>query len=172
MTVVALLNLESPSCQDVPELQLWREVLLLAIMDCRGQTVGVKPHDKGSVQWRARAWVFPKVMIPEVLSGAVRCSLLIPGRWIGKPFWLAANGSPIIAGNHQASKASRKTRIDKHERLGDCLAPFEVQNFLISPTDSRSPSNSSDGHHLCFGRAGWRPKRESLSLKTLMTSGL
>jgi hypothetical protein len=58
MTVVAPVNLQSPPCQESPELQLWREVLLLAIMDCRGQSVGVKPHDKRSVQWRARAWIF------------------------------------------------------------------------------------------------------------------
>jgi hypothetical protein len=173
MYVAAPVNLESPPCQESPELQLWRQVLLHAIKDCRGPSAGVKPHDKGSVQRRARAWVFSKSDDPgsfkwccEVLAldprAVDRQALLTRCEW--KPGLSPATIKPV--------KASRKTRIDKHERLGDCLAPFEVQNFLISPTDSRSPSNSSDGHHLCFGRSGWRPKRESLSLKTLMTSGL
>jgi hypothetical protein len=58
MTVAAPLNLESPPCQESPELQLWRQVLLLAITDCRGPSVGVKPHDKRSAQQRAYAWIF------------------------------------------------------------------------------------------------------------------
>ena len=58
MYVASPVNLESPPCQELPELQLWREVLLLAINDCRGQSVGVKPHDKRSAQQRAYAWIF------------------------------------------------------------------------------------------------------------------
>ena len=37
---------------------MWRQVLLLAIKDSRGQSVGVKPHDKRSAQQRAHAWIF------------------------------------------------------------------------------------------------------------------
>jgi hypothetical protein len=51
-------NIESPYCQELPELQLWREVLLLAITDWRGQSVGVKSYGKRSGQLRARAWSF------------------------------------------------------------------------------------------------------------------
>jgi hypothetical protein len=40
----APVNLESPPGKRVAELELWREVLLLAIMDCRGQLVGVDRH--------------------------------------------------------------------------------------------------------------------------------
>jgi hypothetical protein len=58
MYVAAPVNLESSPCQESPELQLWREVLLLAIKDCRGQSVAVKPHDKRSAQQRAYAWIF------------------------------------------------------------------------------------------------------------------
>jgi hypothetical protein len=54
----APVNLESPGCQDLPELQLWRQVLLLAIMDCRGQLVGVARYDKRYAQQRAHAWIF------------------------------------------------------------------------------------------------------------------
>jgi hypothetical protein len=51
-------SLESPPCQEAPELQLWREVLLLAIMDCRGESVVGTQHDKRYVQQRAQAWIF------------------------------------------------------------------------------------------------------------------
>jgi hypothetical protein len=50
MTLLAPVNLESPPCQELPEHQLWREVLLLAIKDCRGQLVGVKPQDQRHAQ--------------------------------------------------------------------------------------------------------------------------
>jgi len=53
MYVASPVNLKSPPCQELPELQLWREVLLLAIKDCRGQLVGVKPHDKRTAQQSA-----------------------------------------------------------------------------------------------------------------------
>jgi len=58
MTVASPVNLESSPCQESPELQLWRQVLLLAIKDSRGQSVGVKPHDKRSAQQRAHASIF------------------------------------------------------------------------------------------------------------------
>jgi hypothetical protein len=51
-------SLESPPCQELPELELWREVLLLAIMYCRGQLVAVNRHDKRHAQERAQAWIF------------------------------------------------------------------------------------------------------------------
>jgi hypothetical protein len=58
MTIVAPVNLESPPCQEPPELQLWREVLLLAIKDCRGQVVAVNRKNKRYAQGRAQAWIF------------------------------------------------------------------------------------------------------------------
>jgi hypothetical protein len=51
----APVSLESPPSQESPELELWREVLLLAIMDCRGQ---LGRHDKRHAQERAQAWIF------------------------------------------------------------------------------------------------------------------
>jgi hypothetical protein len=51
-------SLESPSYREAPELDLWREVLLLAIMDCRGQLAGVDRHEKRHAQERAHAWIF------------------------------------------------------------------------------------------------------------------
>jgi hypothetical protein len=51
-------SLESPPCQEAPDLELWREVLLLAIMDCRGQLVAVNRHEKRHAQQRAQAWIF------------------------------------------------------------------------------------------------------------------
>jgi hypothetical protein len=50
-------NLQSSSSQEVPELQLWRKVFLLAIEDCRGQSGGGF-RSKRDVQRRARAWIF------------------------------------------------------------------------------------------------------------------
>jgi hypothetical protein len=51
-------SLESPPCQESPELQLWREVLLLAILDCRGEFVAGTRHGKRHAQQRAQAWIF------------------------------------------------------------------------------------------------------------------
>jgi len=53
----APVNLDSPPSGDIPELQLWREVFLLAIEDCRGQSAGglINTH---VAQRRARAWIF------------------------------------------------------------------------------------------------------------------
>jgi hypothetical protein len=53
-------NLESPACQELPELHLWSEVLLLAIYDSRCQASAGKPHDKRRVQRSARAWIRSK----------------------------------------------------------------------------------------------------------------
>jgi hypothetical protein len=53
-------NLESPACQELPELHLWGEVLLLAIYDSRCQSSQGKPHDKRRVQRSARAWIRSK----------------------------------------------------------------------------------------------------------------
>jgi len=50
----APVSLESPPSQESPEFELWREVLLLAIMDCRGQ---LGRHDKRHAQERAQAWI-------------------------------------------------------------------------------------------------------------------
>ena len=58
MTIAAPVNLESSPCQEPPELQLWREVLLLAIKDCRGQVVAVNRKKKRYTQDRAQAWIF------------------------------------------------------------------------------------------------------------------
>ena len=41
-----------------PELQLWCAVLLLAIMDCRGESVIGTQQDKRYAQQRAHAWIF------------------------------------------------------------------------------------------------------------------
>jgi hypothetical protein len=65
MTVASPVNLQSSPCQESPELQLWRQVLLLAIKDWRGQSVGVKPHDKRSAQQRAHAWICSTSEQPE-----------------------------------------------------------------------------------------------------------
>src|SRR6266545_1225773 len=93
MHVAAPVNLESSPCQESPELQLWREVLLLAIMDCRGQVVAVNRHGKRYAQGRAQAWIFSTCEDPgsfkwccEVLgvdSQAVHRQALSP---LGLPF--------------------------------------------------------------------------------------
>lgn len=51
-------SLESPPFQEPPELELWREVLVLAIMDCRGQVVAIDRRYRRYAQERARAWIF------------------------------------------------------------------------------------------------------------------
>jgi hypothetical protein len=54
----APVNLDSPPSKESPELQLWCAVLLLAIMDCRGESVIGTKRDKCYVQQRAQAWIF------------------------------------------------------------------------------------------------------------------
>ena len=53
-------NLELPPGKESPELQLWREVLLLAVLDCRGESVIGSQQDKRYAQQRAQAWMFSK----------------------------------------------------------------------------------------------------------------
>jgi hypothetical protein len=48
-------NIESPPGKESPEVQLWREVLWLAILDCRGESaVGTSRY----AQQTAHAWIF------------------------------------------------------------------------------------------------------------------
>jgi hypothetical protein len=53
---MSAVGLESPPCQELPELQLWREVLFLAILDCRGESVAGTQYNKHDQQ-RAQAWM-------------------------------------------------------------------------------------------------------------------
>ena len=54
----APVNLEPPPYKESPEIDLWRAVVLLAILECRGESVIGAKQNKRYVQQRAQAWIF------------------------------------------------------------------------------------------------------------------